>query len=305
MLRRRSIAEPASQEEVSSGAPVARSSGSARRLITSAVAVPLALLATFRLPNFAFFVFVLLIFGACSVEYAQLLKRHAPHAPLWVVPAGVPVAATLFFWALSPARGAAVMTVAGWVLSAGTLLTVGLGSLLLLARTPPPEVPAALGAVAIGVPYFALPTAVAAVLQRLDPWLLFLLYAIVWLGDTAAFYCGSAWGRHKMAPVVSPNKSWEGAVAGFVTGIVATLVWSYFRLGEVRLPLLLVAAATAVAAQLGDLFESLLKRGVKVKDSGHGFPGHGGFLDRMDAMLFAGPVMLGGLWLIAHDGVGL
>jgi phosphatidate cytidylyltransferase len=305
LLRRRSIAEPASKEEVSGGAVGARRSASARRLVTSAVAVPLALLATFRLPNLAFFVFVLLIFGTCSVEYAQLLRRHTPRAPLWVVPVGVPVAATLFFWAFSPTRSAAVMTAAGWALGGGALLTVGLGTLLLLARTPPPEVPAALGAIAVGIPYFALPAAVAGVLQRLDPWLLFLLYAIVWLGDTAAYYCGSAWGRHKMAPVVSPNKSWEGAVAGFVTGIFATVVWSFFRLGEVRLPLLLVAAVTAVAAQLGDLFESLLKRGVNVKDSGHGFPGHGGFLDRMDAMLFAGPVMLGGLWLIAHDGVGL
>jgi phosphatidate cytidylyltransferase len=107
-----------------------------------------------------------------------------------------------------------------------------------------------------------------------------------------------------MAPLVSPNKSWEGAIAGFLTGIVATVLWSLWRLGEIRLPLLLVAAATGIAAQLGDLFESLLKRGVNVKDSGSLIPGHGGFFDRMDAMLFAGPVMLAGLWLIAHDGVG-
>jgi len=276
-----------------------------RRLLTAAVAVPLALLATFWLPSYAFFIFLLLIFGACSFEYVQLLKPHAPNAPLWVVPLGVPPTAAAFFWALSPARHAtAGDSLAAWVLAGGLLATVGLGTLLLFGRTPSPEVPAALGIVALGVPYFALPVAVAAVMQRLDPWLLFLLYSIVWLGDSAAYYCGSAWGRHKMAPVVSPNKSWEGAVAGFITGIVATLVWSYFRLGEIRLPLLLVAAATAVAAQLGDLFESLLKRGVNVKDSGQGLPGHGGFFDRMDAMLFAGPVMLGGLWLIAHHGLG-
>ncbi len=132
-------------------------------------------------------------------------------------------------------------------------------------------------------------------MQRLDPWLLFLLYAIVWLGDTAAFYVGSAWGRHKMAPVVSPNKSWEGAIAGFLTGIVADRAVELVaaRRGAAgaadRWP-----RSTAVAAQLGDLFESLLKRGVNVKDSGRLIPGHGGFFDRVDAMLFAGPVMLGG-----------
>ena len=76
------------------------------------------------------------------------------------------------------------------------------------------------------------------------------------------------------------------------------------HIDEARAAGVLVAAATAVAAQLGDLFESLLKRGVNVKDSGSLVPGHGGFFDRMDAMLFAGPVMLGGLWLIAHEGWG-
>ena len=274
-----------------------------RRLLTAAVAVPVALLATFKLPPWAFFVFLLLFFVPASIEYVQLLRPLAPRSPLWVVPFAVgPVAAALY-WAL--AAHERTLPTDAWVLAAAICATVVVGSLLLFGGTPPAEAAAAMGIVGFGVPYFAMPVAVGVTMQRLDPWLLFLLYAIVWLGDTAAFYVGSAWGRHKMAPVVSPNKSWEGAIAGFLTGIVATALWSWWRLGEVRLPLLLVAAATAVAAQLGDLFESLLKRGVNVKDSGSSIPGHGGFFDRMDAMLFAGPVMLGGLWLIAHDGLGL
>jgi phosphatidate cytidylyltransferase len=274
-----------------------------RRLLTAAVAVPLALLATFRLPAAWFFVLMLLIFVACSVEYAQLLRPLAPGAPLWLVPFGVPPTAVCIYWVLSHRDGAPGGDVL--VLGGGLVATVAVGSLVLLARTPAAQAAPAVGIIGFGVPFFAMPVAVATVMQRLDPWLLFLLYAIVWLGDTAAFYFGSAWGRHKMAPLVSPNKSWEGAVAGFLTGVLATAVWSFFRLGEVRPSILAVGAATAVAAQLGDLFESLLKRGVNVKDSGRWVPGHGGFLDRMDAMLFAGPVMLAGLWLIAHEGVGL
>jgi len=273
-----------------------------RRLLTAAVAVPLALLATFKFPPWAFFVFLLLIFIPASLEYVQLLRPLAPHAPLLVVPFAVAPIAAVFYWALV-AHDRALPTDA-WVLAGSALATAGVGTLLLLGRTPPAEAAAAMGIVGFGVPYFAMPVAVAVTMQRLDPWLLFLLYSIVWLGDTAAFYCGSAWGRHKMAPVVSPNKSWEGAVAGFVTGIVVTVLWSWWRLGEVRWPLLVVAGLTAIAAQLGDLFESLLKRGVNVKDSGHLIPGHGGFFDRMDAMLFAGPVMLAGLWVIAHEGAG-
>lgn len=273
-----------------------------RRLLTAAVAVPLALLATFKFPPWAFFVFLLLIFIPASLEYVQLLRPLAPKAPLWIVPFAVAPLAVAFYWALV-AHDRALPTDA-WVLAGSILATVVVGSLLLFGRTPPAEAATAMGIVGFGAPYFAMPVAVAVTMQRLDPWLLFLLYAIVWLGDTAAFYCGSAWGRHKMAPVVSPNKSWEGAAAGFLTGIVATVLWSWWRLGEVRWPLLVVAALTAIAAQLGDLFESLLKRGANVKDSGHLIPGHGGFFDRMDAMLFAGPVMLAGLWVIAHEGAG-
>jgi len=273
-----------------------------KRLLAAAVAVPLALLATFKLPSWAFFVFLLLFFVPASVEYVKLLRPLAPKAPLWVVPFAVAPVAAAFYWALV-AHDRALPTDA-WVLAASVLATVGVGTLLLLGRTPPAEAAAAMGIIGFGIPYFAMPAAVGVAMQRLDPWLLFLLYAIVWLGDSAAFYVGSAWGRHKMAPKVSPNKSWEGAIAGFVTGIVATALWSWWRLGEVRMPLLIVAALTAIAAQLGDLFESLLKRGVNVKDSGHLIPGHGGFFDRMDAMLFAGPVMLGGLWLIAHESWG-
>jgi phosphatidate cytidylyltransferase len=272
-----------------------------RRLLTAAVAVPLALLATFKLPSIGFFVFLVLVFGSCSVEYVQLLKAHAPQAPLWVVPVGVPFAAAAFWWALS---GVEAPTLGAWVILAGTLATAGLGALMLVSATPSPQVPVAVGLIGFGIPYFALPVAVAASLQQVDPWLLFNLYAIVWLGDAAAYYFGSAWGRHKLAPIVSPNKSWEGAIAGFASGIVATMVWSQLYLHEQRPKLLLVAAMTAVAAQVGDLFESMLKRGVNVKDSGHVLPGHGGFLDRMDAMLFAGPVWLCGLWLIAYEGVG-
>jgi phosphatidate cytidylyltransferase len=274
-----------------------------RRLLTAAVAVPLALLATFKFPPWAFFVFLLLIFIPASLEYVQLLRPLAPKAPLWVVPFAVPLLAAAFYWALA-AHDRALPTDA-WVLAGSIFATVVVGSLLLFGRTPPAEAAAAMGIVGFGAPYFAMPVAVAVTMQRLDPWLLFLLYAIVWLGDAAAYYFGSALGRHKMAPDVSPNKSWEGAAAGFVTGVVATAVWSWVRLGELRVSLLVVAAVTAVAAQLGDLFESLLKRGVNVKDSGDFLPGHGGFFDRMDALLFAAPVLLVGLWLIAHDGVSL
>ena len=174
---------------------------------------------------------------------------------------------------------------------------------MLFSRTPLEEAIPALGILCFGIPYFAVPIASLYALKRLDPWLVFLLMAIVWLGDTAAFYVGSKIGRHKLAPVISPKKSWEGAAAGFITSVAAAGVWSVCRLGRLDVALLGVAALTALAAQVGDLVESMIKRGAGVKDSGTVLPGHGGVLDRMDAMLFAAPVLLIGFWLLRIEGI--
>lgn len=177
------------------------------------------------------------------------------------------------------------------------VIAVLLGCLVLWFRVPVDQGLASLGALAYGLPYLALPVASIYHLQRLDPWVLILLFAIVWLGDTAAFYCGKKWGRRKLAPVVSPNKSWEGAIASLVAAVVAAGAWSYLRLGELRLELLGLAVLISIAAQMGDLLESLIKRGAGVKDSGQLLPGHGGVLDRVDALLFAAPVMLLGFYV--------
>jgi len=264
-----------------------------QRLLTAAVLVPLALAAIFRLPGWAFFLLCAALMTGAAIEFARLARPAAPSAPWWALPTLVPAAAAALAWGLAP--GVAVDGF--WALVFGAATAIGLGALVLLARTPVPEALAGLGALAFGVPYFAVPTAALYRLQQHDPWVLFLLLAIVWLGDAAAFYFGTRFGRHRLAPVVSPRKSWEGAIAGFATSLVAVVVWSDWRLGRIDLALVAIGGATAIAAQLGDLVESLLKRGAGVKDSGDLLPGHGGVWDRMDAMLFAAPVLLVLLWL--------
>lgn len=122
--------------------------------------------------------------------------------------------------------------------------------------------------------------------------LVFLLFMCVMFADTAAYYVGSAIGRRKMAPRLSPNKSWEGAIAAVVGSIGAALlaaVWFY-----PELPLkhaLIIGALLGPAGIFGDLAESVLKRAGGVKDSGRILPGHGGLLDRTDSLLFAAPVL--------------
>lgn len=122
-------------------------------------------------------------------------------------------------------------------------------------------------------------------------WLLTAL-TIVWAADSGAYFAGRALGKHKLAPRISPNKTWEGLFGGLVAGLLAAAFFGW--LAGAQLPqyggLMLVAAITVFASVLGDLFESLLKRQAGAKDSGTLIPGHGGVLDRIDGVLAALPV---------------
>jgi phosphatidate cytidylyltransferase len=138
--------------------------------------------------------------------------------------------------------------------------------------------------------------------------LLLFLFLCVWSGDIAALYIGKRFGRHKLAPSLSPNKTWEGAIASvfasclFGMGLILLGDWftqqnsSFTKLhtSEPWWVFLILAVALNIAAQFGDLLESALKRGAGVKDSGTLLPGHGGILDRIDALLVAAPI----LWFI-------
>jgi len=127
-------------------------------------------------------------------------------------------------------------------------------------------------------------------------WITLLLVAS-WGGDACAYYAGRAFGRHPLASRVSPKKTWEGAIAGGLGTVVATIAVAHFTLEtEGRLPILIaLGLLLALLGQTGDLVESMLKRAAGVKDSGSLLPGHGGLLDRIDSVLFAAPA----LWLVA------
>ena len=177
----------------------------------------------------------------------------------------------------------------------------------------------AAGASVLALTFIALPLAMRGQQRQQVAgafWLIYLLL-VVWAGDIFAYFVGRSLGRHLMAPRISPKKTWEGAAASVAASLlVGTLLFTYALqissfLLRVRLierrdglfglekpewwPIALLTLAINIAAQLGDLVESLIKRGAGAKDSGTILPGHGGMLDRIDALLFAAPV----LWLYA------
>jgi phosphatidate cytidylyltransferase len=120
-------------------------------------------------------------------------------------------------------------------------------------------------------------------------WLLFALL-VTFATDTGAFLIGRRWGRHKMSPAISPNKTWEGAMGGLVLAVLTSIgLGLLLDLALVRWQQALIGATVGMVAQLGDLSESTLKRVSQVKDAGSIIPGHGGILDRLDSLLFSIP----------------
>jgi phosphatidate cytidylyltransferase len=173
----------------------------------------------------------------------------------------------------------------------------------------------AAAASAFAFTYIALPMGMLVQLRQLAAGAFYVLYLllVVWAGDIFAYFVGKSMGRHLMAPRISPKKTWEGAAASLAASVgvgwlmfghaerisSALLNWGLItrRDGLFGLerpavwPVIFLTVVVNIAAQLGDLVESLIKRGADVKDSGALLPGHGGMLDRIDALLFAAPVL--------------
>ena len=306
-----------------------------KRVLTAAILIPLVILALFKAP---LWLFTLLVFGVAVLaarEYLGIAKAQGFRPFYRVSYAALTLSFVIIYmisyvvaqFSIAAADGQAVtvgmdiISVFGmsmlWSIAVipAVVLLVPLGLLLVSMRREP--LSSALPDAAVSyllVPYVGLTLGLLPILRSARNGALFLLclMLLVWCGDIAAYYVGRAFGKHKLAPQISPGKTWEGAVASVIAAIAVGLVlFHYINALASALrsahalsipnahpiftlpPLWLVAlfaAGVNIAAQLGDLVESALKRGAGVKDSGALLPGHGGMLDRIDALLFALPV---------------
>ncbi len=298
-----------------------------KRVITAAILIPIVIVALFKAP---LWLFTLIVFGVAMLsayEYLGIAQAQG-FRPM--------VVASYFFLILSfglfqlmaralsaftdnMALGGMIGMLFFWGLPVITLLAPLVYLLLGLSRDPLSQ---ALPSAAISyllLPYVAFTLGVLVMMQPMvnGPLYLLFLMLLVWCGDISAYYVGRAVGKHKLAPRISPGKTWEGS-AGSVLGavVLGLLLFHYIapivralqavhllHLGNDTLSgshlghppvwfVVLFAVCVNVAAQLGDLVESAMKRGAGVKDSGSLLPGHGGMLDRIDALLFALPVGL-------------
>ncbi len=253
------------------------------RVITALIMLVLLLAALFGLPESGWVTLVILMVLQASLEWARLSKLAGRPATIYWATTLVAMLAVVWYDAshtlnqqhlvhLSLYLIAALL----WVIIVPTWLIVGW-------KVKQPVLMALVGWAVI------IPTGLAMMdLRQISPWLLLFIMCLVWVADSAAYFAGRRFGKNKLAPSISPGKTWEG-VAGAMLGVSAyvVLVWSFSQgLAQyAMLPVLLLAAWWWVGlAVIGDLFESAIKRQAGVKDSGALLPGHGGLLDRIDAL---------------------
>lgn len=263
-----------------------------KRVVTAVVLIPLVVLLVLEAPYWLQMIVAGIVGEFALDEYLGLADRTGAQVPRSLV----------------LLCGALLFAVVFWI--PGFLLpTLGIFALVLFGvsalRSPLNRVLTDTSFSFFGLVYVAYPLALAPLLttQENGAALLLFLLVVVWAGDIAALYVGRAFGKRAMAPQLSPNKTWEGAAASVAGSILAGLglVALGGMLYQRGLELLMypqswwywvaLAILLNVVAQLGDLLESAIKRGAGVKDSGSILPGHGGVLDRIDAMLLALPVL--------------
>ncbi|MEQ1945730.1 MAG: phosphatidate cytidylyltransferase [Bryobacteraceae bacterium] len=244
-----------------------------KRIVTAAVLTPLFVWLILAAPAEAFRISLALVGALAFHEFTQIAGTGRL-LPSWIgAIAGI---------AMLYAQDATLVVILAAL--AGMTLALRAGDLK-------ESLPAA-GAFALGIVYIFGAWRCANELRLINPhWLLFAML-LSWVGDTAALYVGKSIGKHKLAPRVSPAKTWEGAVGSVVGAVIGGVVYAHYLIPSASIvEVTMLAVGGNIAGQIGDLAESAFKRGAGVKDSGTLLPGHGGWLDRIDSSLFAVPVV--------------
>jgi phosphatidate cytidylyltransferase len=254
-----------------------------QRVLSAAVILPPLLLFLAYAPQAPFLFLICLVMGMSWREYVRLL--HLKHIPV----AGVSLMyATTFALALTAYLGGVRWMPLMLSLSLVTLTVNAIVTAEATTSSFSALLYSLFGLMLIGwgLSHLILLRGLAT-----GKWYVLLLFTVIWVGDATAMYVGKGLGRHKLALMISPGKTWEGAVGGIMGALLAAALGAHFLTPQLLLPQSLIfGLLISVAAQISDLGESMLKRYVGVKDSGTLIPGHGGILDRIDSLFFAAPL---------------
>jgi phosphatidate cytidylyltransferase len=254
-----------------------------KRTFTAVVLLGAVFVVVQYAPDWALFLFGQAFIVAALLEFYNLAGRNGlrPQRTLGI---GMALAVSLTFFVRSIPLDAALF---GGLLVAAVYFVIAFNSLEKL-----PHFPGSFAITALGMLYVSFPLNFLFKLRvEMGPFYLYFLFAVIFLGDTGAFFIGKTFGRNKMTPVASPNKTWEGSAGGFLFAVAGAVLARFILLPSVPLGIaVLTGLVVHDVAQVSDPLESLFKRAVGVKDSSNALPGHGGFLDRIDSLILAGPL---------------
>jgi phosphatidate cytidylyltransferase len=232
---------------------------------TAAVLIAALLAALFLLPRPAFSALVALLIFLAGLEWARLSRLATWSARIYAV-----VLAVVFLALQQAGLQQPVFVTAA-------LFWIVLAPLWMWRGVRPAQ------ATWIGAAGFAVLVPAGLAMAALEPLEVLLVLVLVWIADTAAYFVGRAWGKRRLAPAISPGKSWEGAIGGLIGAAVYAIIIAFFTERSAWLALVATAVLLGMVSIVGDLFESAAKRQAGVKDSGALLPGHGGMLDRIDS----------------------
>jgi phosphatidate cytidylyltransferase len=257
-----------------------------KRWITSLVALPILGILIFR-GNEAVFATLIGIVSVITLwEFFRIVLTAEDRAGVTMITWPAFVISPLIIWA-------AYLKAHEFILGLICLNLIFSGLLLLIGFKKDRRIVALFSKQILGVVYVSLFLSFLVLIRGSDSgiaWIAFLL-VVIFAGDIAAYYVGSYGGRHKLAPTVSPGKTIEGAFGGLAGNLIVGAALKHFFFPQMSwVPAVYFFLSVGIIGQMGDLFESLLKRSAGIKDSGTILPGHGGILDRIDALLFAAPV---------------
>jgi phosphatidate cytidylyltransferase len=284
-----------------------------KRIVTGAILIPIVVLLVYFGPSWLVAVVAGVVGLLAMIEFFRLTAQMGMHAfRVWTMVC----AAALFYaqWLGGTTEvhrlgsGTEIITNLnlGNYLSNDAVILIflfGMAFIGVVTRVAIAEVLPAIASSSAALIFIAWPFSY---LVRMDgnlstgPVLVLFALAIVWSGDTVAYFVGKSMGRTKMAPALSPSKTWEGAIGNIVGSLIVGYCFARWQNGDV-MAWLATAVLANIAGQVGDLIESAYKRGAGVKDSGAMLPGHGGMLDRIDSLILAAPVVwLAAGWLLQN-----
>ena len=264
-----------------------------QRFITAAILVPLVVVSILYIPHLVFSLVLAVFISVAAWEWCKFTEQQHKFQNIIYVLFTILIITLLYYYRETFIANSVIFLGVAWWLCATVLIIAYQKELNLI---PSINIIKSLIGLLILLPAWMSLIVLHASVD--GPHFVLLLFILIWIADTSAYFIGRRFGSRKLASKTSPGKSWEGVLGALIITSITSIIYGVIQTQYATSVILMLCIVTVMFSIIGDLTESMFKRNVGIKDSGIIFPGHGGVLDRIDSMTAAAPVFVTGLWLI-------